>query len=116
MTLQITIDAAEPSALARFWAEALPSYEVRTYDHVEIARLAAKGLTRETDMSVALDGAGLTLWFQRPDDMRPEARPNHKRNRIHIDLAYARREPGRRRRDYLHRAQRSHRDARSRAK
>ena len=60
----IVIDAREPARLARFWAEALDGYAVREYDDAELHRLAAQGLTPETDPSVAVDGPGPTLFFQ----------------------------------------------------
>ena len=69
-TFEITIDAQAPYALAHFWAEALPGYRVRPYDDAEITRLAAKGLTPETDTSVPIDaeddaGSAPTIWFQK---------------------------------------------------
>ena len=76
----ITVDAAHPASLARFWAEALEGYAVRAYDDAEIARLAALGLTPETDPTVMVDGPGPTLCFQQMDD------PASGRNRWHLDL------------------------------
>jgi hypothetical protein len=38
----------QPSALARFWAEALDEFEILAYDD-EIARLASIGRTSDTD-------------------------------------------------------------------
>ena len=81
----IVIDALEPSRLARFWAAALTSYEVRPYDAAEIERLAALGLTPETDPAVAVDGDGPTLFFQKTDEVK------RHRNRLHFDLRGARR-------------------------
>lgn len=84
MSLQITVDAQSPAVLARFWAAALPGYEVRAYDDREVARLAALGLTPETDPSVPIDSAGQpTVWFQKSDSTPTS------RNRIHFDLAFA---------------------------
>ncbi|MEQ1900838.1 MAG: VOC family protein [Devosia sp.] len=80
---EIVIDADHPAALARFWAAAAEGYRVRDYDAGEIARLAALGLTPETDPSVMVDGAGPTLCFQLRTGPRPE------RNRIHFDLSTA---------------------------
>jgi len=77
---EIVIDALNPAALARFWAAVLDDYAVRPYDAAEIARLAARGYTPETDPSVALDGSGPTIFFQ-----KTEAR-KAARNRIHLDL------------------------------
>jgi hypothetical protein len=77
---EIVIDALRPAALARFWAQVLEDYAVREHDAAEIARLAARGLTPETDPSVALDGSGPTIFFQRT------TQPKTARNRIHLDL------------------------------
>jgi hypothetical protein len=86
MSLEIVIDANTPSELARFWAAALPVYQVRPYDEEEIARLASLGLTPETDTSVPIDSPdGPTVWFQKSDDT------THARNRIHFDLKFGER-------------------------
>ena len=77
---EIVIDARCPSGLARFWAQALDTYQVRAYDAAEIERLAALGLTPETDPSVALDGSGPTIFFQLSNA------PKTSRNRVHLDL------------------------------
>jgi hypothetical protein len=76
----IVIDSTHPASLARFWAEALDGYAVRPYDDAEIARLAERGLTPETDPAVAIDGPGPTLFLQQV--------PGEKltRNRVHLDL------------------------------
>jgi hypothetical protein len=76
----IVIDADLPSALARFWAAALDGYAVLPYDDTEIARLAALGLTPETDPSVMVAGPGPRLCFH----LRPG--PRAPRNRVHIDI------------------------------
>ena len=78
---EIVIDALHPAALARFWAAALDGYAVRPYDAAEIARLAARGRTPETDPNVAVDGPGPTLFFQETKA------PKSARNRVHLDLA-----------------------------
>ena len=78
---QVVFDSAKPSALARFWADALEGYRVRDYDDAEIARLAALGLTPETDPSVIVDGPGPSLCFQQV------ATPGAARARIHLDVA-----------------------------
>ena len=49
-------------------------------DDAEIARLAARGLTPETDPSVLIDGPGPIICCQRREGPRLE------RNRIHLDL------------------------------
>jgi hypothetical protein len=77
---EIVVDADLPSRLARFWEQALTDYAIRPYDDAEIARLAALGLTPETDPSVLLDGPGPELCFQKMEGPRPE------RNRIHFDI------------------------------
>jgi hypothetical protein len=76
----IVIDSVHPAKLARFWASALPGYAVRPYDDEEIERLASLGFTPDTDPSVAIDGPGPTIFFQRV------AEPTTGRNRIHLDL------------------------------
>jgi hypothetical protein len=80
---EIVIDADHPASLARFWAEAVAGYAIRSYDDAEITRLAGLGLTPETDPSVMVDGPGPTLCFQ----LFPGPRP--ARNRVHLDLAVA---------------------------
>lgn len=75
------IDCRHAAALARFWADALDTYEVRPYDDAEVARLASLGLSPETDPTVAVDGAGPTLFFQQV----PE--PKTVKNRLHLDLS-----------------------------
>ncbi len=61
---EIVFDSEHPARLARFWAAVLDGYAVRAYDAAEIARLAARGRTPETDPMVAVDGPGPTLFFQ----------------------------------------------------
>jgi hypothetical protein len=77
---EIVVDALNPAALARFWAAALDDYSLRPYDAAELARLARRGLTPETDVSVAIDGNGPTLFFQKT------AHRKSGRNRMHWDL------------------------------
>ena len=77
---EIVFDSVRPSALARFWAAVLDGYEVRPYDNAEVERLAAKGLTPETDPSVAVDGPGPTLFFQQVQERKTA------RNRVHLDI------------------------------
>jgi len=55
---EIVIDCDIPSRVAQFWAEALDGYEVMPYDDDELARLAALGLTPETDPAVMVEGPG----------------------------------------------------------
>jgi len=80
---EIVIDADYPAMLARFWIEALDEYDLMAYDDAEIARLAALGLTPETDPSVMAVGPGPRLCFQ----LRKGERP--LRNRLHFDIATA---------------------------
>lgn len=82
----IVVDADHPAALARFWAAALDGYAVLPYDGAEIARLAAIGLTPETDTSVMVEGPGTRLCFH----LMPG--PRAERNRWHLDIAAADRE------------------------
>lgn len=77
---EIVIDALDPPSLARFWSRALDGYQVRSYDRDEIARLAAKGRTPESDPSVTVDGPGPTLFFQEVSEAK------RIRNRLHFDL------------------------------
>jgi len=76
----IVVDCANAAALARFWAAALEGYAVRAYDDAEIARLAALGLTPDTDPTVMVDGPGPSLCFQQTDRGRPAP------GRWHLDL------------------------------
>jgi hypothetical protein len=78
---EIVIDADRPAGLARFWAAAVDGYAVRSYDTDEIARLAERGLTPETDPVVMVDGPGPTLCFQQLSGPRPG------RNRVHLDIS-----------------------------
>jgi hypothetical protein len=81
MIREVVFEAAEPARLARFWAEVIDGYAVRPYDEAEIARLAALGLTPETDPTVLVDGPGPSLCFQRVPGRA--GRPN----RLHLDVA-----------------------------
>jgi hypothetical protein len=77
---QLVVDCRHPASLARFWSAALDDFEIRPYDDAEIARLAARGLTPETDPVVILDGPMLELCFQKVD-----VSPTSK-NPVHADL------------------------------
>ncbi len=83
---EIVIDCDLPSRVARFWAEALDGYAVMPYDDAEIARLAALGLTPETDPVVIVEGPGTRLCFHLRRGDRPA------RNRVHLDIAATDRE------------------------
>lgn len=82
---QIVVDCANPATLARFWADALDGFEVRAYDHDEIARLAAVGLTPDSDPTVLVDGPDLEICFQL-DDVRRDGKAS-----LHLDLSSANR-------------------------
>lgn len=82
--MQIAFDAADPRALAEFWAQALPGYALQppppgfeSWD----AFLEANGVPPEhrNDAS-ALVGDGPRLFFQKV----PE--PKTAKNRVHLDL------------------------------
>ncbi|WP_129664472.1 VOC family protein [Phytoactinopolyspora endophytica] len=87
--IQVTIDCADPGALAPFWAEAL-GYRVQeppagfgSWDEA----LAAMGVPpqRRNDASAVVDpdGAGPRLFFQRvPED-------KETKNRVHLDVRAA---------------------------
>jgi len=78
---EIVFDCRKAPALARFWAGLLEGYAVRAYDEAEIARLAARGLTPDTDPTVMVDGPGPSLCFQEMPGRR------HDANRLHLDIA-----------------------------
>jgi len=78
---EIVFDCAHPAGLARFWAAVLDGYAVRAYDAAEIARLAAQGLTPETDPVVLVDGPGPMLCFQLARE------PRAQKGRIHLDVS-----------------------------
>ena len=88
-SIQITFDAADPHALAAWWAELL-GYEVES-NHEMIAGLLEQGIVSEDDVvrvdgtlffadAVAIDGDGPRMLFQRV----PE--PKMAKNRVHLDL------------------------------
>jgi hypothetical protein len=80
---EIVFDCEAAPALARFWAEILDGYEVRPYGQPEIDRLAALGLTPDTDPTVLVDGPGPVLCFQQVPDRK------YENNRVHLDIAVA---------------------------
>ena len=80
---EIVFDCARAPELARFWAAVLEGYAVRAYDAAEIARLAALGLTPDTDPTVLVDGPGPSLCFQQV------AAPKTAKNRLHLDVTAA---------------------------
>ncbi|CAN7283322.1 hypothetical protein ASC89_02580 [Devosia sp. Root413D1] len=79
---EIVFDCTRAAPLARFWTEVIQGYAVRPYDDEEIARLAALGLTPETDPVVMVDGPGPTLCFH-------EIERGRVQGRIHLDVQVA---------------------------
>lgn len=77
---EIVFDCNKPAELAKFWAEILDGYAVRPYDEDEMARLAALGLTPETDTTVMVDGPGPSICFQNVDGRV------YDNNRVHFDI------------------------------
>jgi hypothetical protein len=91
-TLQVVFDAADPHALARFWAQAM-HYDVEDHEGVVTSLLDADQLDGDEtveidgrlafrDMAACRDprGLGPRLFFQRV----PE--PKTAKNRVHLDL------------------------------
>ena len=75
---QIIVDCRAAASLARFWDAALDGFSIRPYDDAEVARLAALGLTPDTDPVVILDGPdGLELCFQEVDVEPVRKKPMH---------------------------------------
>ncbi len=77
---EIVFDCDKPAKLAAFWANLLDGYAIRAYDDAEIARLAALGLTPETDPTVMVDGPGPSICFQNVEGRR------YDNNRVHFDI------------------------------
>ena len=81
----IVFDCRDSAPLARFWAAAL-GWTVAPYDEVELARLAANGITDpEEDPSVMVEppvGAELPVLFFTEV---PEGKVT--KNRLHLDVA-----------------------------
>ncbi|MFP5070520.1 VOC family protein [Pseudonocardia nantongensis] len=88
-TLQIALDAADPHALARFWAAAL-GYRVEDHTEIVTGLLAAGHLTEEEVLTdgdrrafrdvAACHGPGPRIFVQRV----PE--PKTAKNRVHLDV------------------------------
>jgi GNAT superfamily N-acetyltransferase len=83
---EIVFDCHCAPDLARFWAGVLHNYALRAYDDAEIARLAALGLTPDTDPTVLVDGPGPSLCFQQV----PHRHEPHRR--MHVDVLVGDRE------------------------
>ena len=77
---EIVFDCDKPARLAQFWAGLLDGYAVRDYDEAEVTRLAALGLTPETDPTVMVDGPGPSICFQNVEGRR------YDNNRLHLDI------------------------------
>ncbi len=77
----IVLDCRHASKLARFWEAAL-GWRIRSYDEAEVARLAALGLTPESDPMVAIDSPDGSLVFFLQEV--PEAKTI--KNRMHVDI------------------------------
>ena len=78
----IVVDCVRPAALARFWVFAL-RWSVRPYSNEDLAWLAERGLTPETDPSVCIEPPNPslpTMWFVSV----PE--PKVGKVRIHVDV------------------------------
>jgi hypothetical protein len=77
----IVLDCRHASNLARFWEVAL-GWRIRPYDQAEVARLAALGLTPESDPMVAIDSPDGSLVFFLQEV------PEHKtvKSRMHVDV------------------------------
>lgn len=90
-TLQIAFDAADPHALARFWAAAL-GYEVEDHTEIVTGLLAAGRLTEDEVLAdgdrrafrdvATCRGPGPRIFVQRV----PE--PKTAKNRVHLDLQF----------------------------
>src|SRR5579875_1362421 len=78
---EIVLDCTRAAAQAKFWATAL-GWRVRAYDDAEIARLAALGLTPQTDPSVAVDAPdhSLVLFCTTVPEQKTV------KNRMHVDV------------------------------
>ena len=90
--VQVAFDAADPHALARFWAEALHHVKedhsavvdelLRTgrLDEAEVLEVDGRRAFRDVTACSDPDGTGPRLFFQRV----PE--PKTAKNRVHLDL------------------------------
>ncbi|HVF74669.1 MAG TPA: VOC family protein [Acidimicrobiales bacterium] len=90
--VQITFDAADPHALARFWAEAL-GYQVEDHSEMVTELLGAGAIPPEATIEVEGKAAFAEVAAARdPDGKRPrlflQKVPEAKaaKNRVHLDL------------------------------
>ena len=79
--MEIVLDCRHAAKLAPFWAAAL-GWRIRPYDEAEVARLAALGLTPESDPSVAIDSPDGSLVFF----VQEVPEPKTAKNRMHVDI------------------------------
>jgi hypothetical protein len=79
--VEIVLDCRHASKLAPFWAAAL-GWRIRPYDEAEVARLAALGLTPESDPAVAIDAPDGSLVFF----VQEVPEPRTAKNRMHVDI------------------------------
>lgn len=77
----IVLDCRHASQLARFWQVAL-GWRIRPYDQAEVTRLAAPGLTPESDPMVAIDSPDGSLVFF----LQQVPEPKTVKNRMHVDV------------------------------
>jgi hypothetical protein len=77
----IVLDCRHASKLAPFWQAAL-GWRIRAYDQAEVARLAALGLTPQTDPMVAIDSPDGSLVFH----LQQVPEPKTVKNRMHVDV------------------------------
>lgn len=87
-TFQITVDCRDPDVLARFWATALPGYQLQPppepheswRDYWRSVGVPEDELGDGHDSIVSTDGSGPRVWFQ----VVPESKTI--KNRLHFDL------------------------------
>jgi Glyoxalase-like domain len=79
--VEIVLDCRHAAKLAPFWEVAL-GWQIRPYDEAEIARLAALGLTPQTDPTVAIDSPDGSLVFF----LQEVPEPKTVKNRMHVDI------------------------------
>jgi len=88
VAFQVTIDCADPGALAPFWADALgyeipdPPGDFPTWPDFLRAQGVPEDQTNAASAIEDLDGGGLRVYFQQV----PEAKA--AKNRVHLDLRF----------------------------